>query len=126
MNLGRHYRVRDPGVACAALSHDTVEDHVDDIAGTPQAAPAVLARMFGERTAELVAAVTNPNWEPGVDRDEQYREHVAASLEASPWARVIKASEQDRRPARRRRGPLRRDLGLGTVELGDAACVMKP
>ena len=90
-----HYRVRDPDVACAALLHDTVEDHADDIttAGTPQAALVVLARMFGGRTAELVAAVTNPTWEPGVDRDEQYREHVAASLQASPWARVIKASD---------------------------------
>jgi hypothetical protein len=90
-----HYRVRDPDVACAALLHDTVEDHAADIttAGTPQAALAVLALMFGERAAGLVAAVTNPAWEPGRDAGEQYREHVAASLEASPWARVIKASD---------------------------------
>ena len=40
-----------------------------------------------------MAAVTNPGWEPGRDKHEQYREHVAASLEASPWARVIKASD---------------------------------
>ena len=52
-----------------------------------------LAGMFGARAAGLVAAVTNPAWEPGRDEDEQYREHVAASLEASPWARVIKASD---------------------------------
>ena len=90
-----HYRVRDPDVACAALLHDTVEDHAADLAsaGTPQAALAVLARMFGARTAGLVAAVTNPAWEPGRDAHEQYREHVTASLEASPWARVIKASD---------------------------------
>jgi hypothetical protein len=54
---------------------------------------AVLARQFGKRTANLVAAVTNPVWEPGRDEHEQYREHVTASLEASPWARVIKASD---------------------------------
>ena len=30
---------------------------------------------------------------PGVDRDQQYRAHVADSLAASPWARVIKASD---------------------------------
>jgi hypothetical protein len=90
-----HYRVRDPDVACAALLHDTVEDHAADItdAGTPEAALRVLTRWFGGRTAELVAAVTNPAWEPGRDADEQYREHVTASLEASPWARVIKASD---------------------------------
>jgi len=90
-----HYRVRDPDVACAALLHDTVEDHAADIttAGTPQAALAVLALMFGERAAGLVAAVTNPAWEPGRDEHGQYREHVLASLHATPWARVIKASD---------------------------------
>jgi hypothetical protein len=40
-----------------------------------------------------VAAVTNPEYDPGRDRHVQYREHVAASLDASPWARVIKASD---------------------------------
>ena len=96
-----HYRVTDPDVACAALLHDAVEDHAADIApgGYRQAALAVLAVLavlagrFGARAAALVAAVTNPEWEPGRDEHEQYREHVLASLEASPWARVIKASD---------------------------------
>jgi hypothetical protein len=79
----------------AALLHDAFEDHVADIApgGGWQEALAVLAGRFGARTAALVAAVTNPEWEPGRDEHEQYREHVLASLEASPWARVIKASD---------------------------------
>ena len=89
-----HYRVGDPDVACAALLHDAVEDHAASIAaGGRAAALAVLAGQFGVRTAELVAAVTNPEWEPGRDEHEQYREHVLASLAASPWARVIKASD---------------------------------
>jgi hypothetical protein len=53
----------------------------------------VLAGRFGGRTVALVAAVTNPEWEPGRDEHEQYREHVPASLAASPWAWVIKASD---------------------------------
>lgn len=53
----------------------------------------MLAGRFGRRAAALVAAVTNPVWELGRDEHEQYREHVLASLEASPWARVIKASD---------------------------------
>ena len=53
----------------------------------------MLAGRFGGRTAALVAAVTNPEWEPGRDENQQYREHVLASLAASPWARVIKASD---------------------------------
>ena len=90
-----HYRVTDPDVACAALLHDTVEDHADDIApgGSRQDALEVLAGQFSARTAGLVAAVTSPPREPGRDRHEQYREHVAKSLDASPWARVIKVSD---------------------------------
>jgi hypothetical protein len=51
------------------------------------------ADRFGPRVAGLVAAVTNPDYEPGRDKNEQYREHVARSLDTSPWARVIKASD---------------------------------
>jgi hypothetical protein len=90
-----HYHVRDPDVAAAALLHDAVEDHAADIApggGQPEALAAIAAQ-FGGRVAELVAAVTNPDYEPGRDHGEQYREHVAASLETSPWARVIKISD---------------------------------
>ena len=90
-----HYRVTDPDVACAALLHDTVEDHAGDItpAGSRQDALAFLAGQFGERTAGLVGAVTNPVWDPGRDKHDQYREHVAESLDGSPWARVIKVSD---------------------------------
>jgi 5'-deoxynucleotidase YfbR-like HD superfamily hydrolase len=90
-----HYRVTDADVACAALLHDTVEDHAGDIApgGSRHDALAVLAGQFGARTAGLVAAVTSPPREPGRDRHEQYREHVAKSLDASPWARVVKVSD---------------------------------
>ena len=92
-----HYRVRDADVVCAALLHDAVEDHPDELAGRPAAdqaaALAVLASDFGPRVAELVGAVTNPAWAPDRDQHDQYREHVATSLEVSPWARVIKASD---------------------------------
>jgi hypothetical protein len=90
-----YYGVRDTDVICAALLHDAVEDHAGELAasGGQQDALDALAAQFGERVAGLVAAVTNPPHEPGRDRHEQYREHVAASLEASQWARVIKASD---------------------------------
>ncbi|SRR6266704_1392872 len=90
-----HYQIRDPGVVCAALLHDAVEDHAAQLApgGGQPAAVAALAAEFGGRVAGLVAAVTNPDNEPGQDAHRRYREHVAASLEASPWARVIKMSD---------------------------------
>jgi hypothetical protein len=90
-----YYGVRDADVVCAALLHDAVEDHAAELApgGSDQDALSVLAGQFGDRVAELVASVTNPPHKPGRNRHEQYREHVAASLETSPWARVIKASD---------------------------------
>jgi hypothetical protein len=91
-----HYGVHDPDVICAALLHDAVEDHPDELAGTvggQQAALVALAAEFGPRVADLVAAVTNPTYTPDRDAHDQYREHVAESLAASPWARVIKASD---------------------------------
>jgi (p)ppGpp synthase/HD superfamily hydrolase len=91
-----YYGVRDTDVICAALLHDSVEDHPAELAGgaaDPAAALAVLAAEFGPRVAELVSAVTNPQYVPGRDQDEQYREHVADSLRDNPWARVIKVSD---------------------------------
>jgi len=93
-----YYQVRDVDVLVAALLHDAVEDHPDMLAGPDaadltEAALAELARRYNPRVADLVRAVTNPAHEPGRDRFEQYREHVAESLEANPWARVIKVSD---------------------------------
>jgi hypothetical protein len=90
-----YYHVRDPDVVIAALLHDAVEDHPGELApggGRPEAL-AALAAEFGPRVAELVEAVTNPQWQPGQDKNVQYREHVAASLDSCPWARVIKVSD---------------------------------
>lgn len=57
-----------------------------------EAALAVLAGRFGARVADLVCAVTNPEYDPERDRHEQYRAYVTASLDRNPWARVIKVS----------------------------------
>jgi HD domain len=90
-----HYGVRDTDVIIAALLHDAVEDHAAELApgGGQQDALAMLAAEFGPRVAELVAAVTNPEYAPDRDTHEQYRQHVADSLRRDPWARVIKASD---------------------------------
>jgi len=90
-----HYRIRDPDIAAAALLHDAVEDHAAQLApgGSQQEALAAIGAQFGQRVADLVAAVTNPDYKPGRDTRQQYRKHVAASLETSPWARVIKISD---------------------------------
>jgi hypothetical protein len=95
-----HHGIRDSDVIAAALLHDTVEDHSAELAPDgrtdPEAALAELAGRFGPRVAGLVADVTNPKYDPyryKDDKHEQYCEHVVASLNASPWARIIKASD---------------------------------
>jgi (p)ppGpp synthase/HD superfamily hydrolase len=97
----RYYGVRDIDVLAAALLHDAVEDHPAELGmlaeGThvelAEAALAELARRFNPRVAALVRSVTNPEYDPDRDRHEQYRAHVAESLERDPWARVIKVSD---------------------------------
>lgn len=95
-----HYGVHDADVVSAALLHDAVEDHAAELAGNEdragtqrEAALGVLAAEFGPRVADLVGAVSNPEYTSDRDRNEQYREHVAESLRHRPWARVIKASD---------------------------------
>jgi (p)ppGpp synthase/HD superfamily hydrolase len=97
----RYYGVHDVDVLTAALLHDAVEDHPSELGGLDsgthteltEAALAELARRFNPRVSELVRSVTNPEYDPGRDRHEQYRAHVADSLERDPWARVIKVSD---------------------------------
>ncbi|MEU1394559.1 HD domain-containing protein [Micromonospora zamorensis] len=99
IRLMHHYQVRDVEVIVAGLLHDAVEDHPAELAGgepgaDPTAAALVaLAARFGPRVATLVAAVTNPEYDPERDRNAQYREHLAVSLDREPWARVIKVSD---------------------------------
>ena len=101
IRIMRYYGVHDVDVLIASLLHDAVEDHPAELGmlaeGThgelTEAALAELARRFNNRVAELVRSVTNPEYDPDRDRHEQYRAHVAESLERDPWARVIKVSD---------------------------------
>jgi hypothetical protein len=89
-----HYDVYDTDVICAALLHDSVEDHAADLSPDGRlGALAMLSAWFGPRAADLVAAVTNPVYASEIDKHGHYREHVVASLESHPWARVIKVSD---------------------------------
>ena len=103
IRIVRRYQVTDTDVICAGLLHDSVEDHAAELAalatdaqraeGTVPAALRAIEHAFGPRVAELVGAVTNPAWDPARDKHEQYREHVAHSLERAPWARIVKISD---------------------------------
>lgn len=89
-----HYGIHDSDIICAALLHDSIEDHADDLsrAGRPGAL-AMLTKCFGPQVADLVEGVTNPTYAPDIDQYDQYRAHVVDSLENHPRARVLKASD---------------------------------
>jgi (p)ppGpp synthase/HD superfamily hydrolase len=95
-----YYRVSDVEVLTAGLLHDSVEDQPWRITGRDESEPPptiealkVLTDKYGERVARLVESVTNPDWDPHRDRNEQYRAHVEEALDEEPWARVIKISD---------------------------------
>lgn len=89
-----HYDVHDADIISAALMHDAVEDHAIDLStGGRPGAFAMLAAGFGTNVADLIDALTNPVLDQTRDEVDQYQEHVIASLETHPWARVIKASD---------------------------------
>lgn len=89
-----HYDVHDADIICAALLHDSVEDHADDLSPAGRrGAFETLTVWFGPRIADLVAAVTNPVYISQRDKHGQYREHVMSSLETHPWARVVKVAD---------------------------------
>lgn len=90
-----HYGIKDAEMVCAALLHDSVEDHAAELSsggGTMQALN-VLRFLFGVRVSRLVAAVTNPEYDRSGDVYAQYRDHVTASLDENPEARIIKISD---------------------------------
>ena len=90
-----YYGVRDVEVILAALLHDAAEDQAERLAGVADTdrALAKLAQLFGPRVAALVESVTNPQYSADRSEHEQYREHLAESLERDPWARIIKVSD---------------------------------
>jgi len=106
IRIAHYYHVQDVDALTAALLHDAVEDHPDELAdlatdaersaGLTEAALAVLGRAFSPRMATLVRAVTNPDIDNALaleERQELYRVHVVESLDREPWARVIKLSD---------------------------------
>jgi hypothetical protein len=89
-----HYDVHDADIICAALLHDSVEDHADDLSPAGRlGAFETLTAWFGPRVSDLVAALTNPIYDADVDKHGQHRERVVTSLEVHPWARVIKVAD---------------------------------
>jgi GTP pyrophosphokinase len=82
----------DEDQACAALLHDTIEDHGDRIA------PDMLAERFGARVRDLVTALSDtpegyrggpkPEWRP---RKERYLEHLR---KAAPDVLLVSSADK--------------------------------
>ena len=92
-----HFGVKDVNTIAGALLHDSLEEHVDELAGYKGAmieeARAALRTATNEEVEHLVYEVTNPEEEEGKDRLEQYWEHVPRLLKGDPKAAIIKISD---------------------------------
>ncbi|HEY4963756.1 MAG TPA: HD domain-containing protein [Candidatus Saccharimonadales bacterium] len=101
LRLMTHYEVDDAEVICAALLHDTVEDHarvlagpLDDGVSTRELALSTLASWFSPRVAGLVRELSNPIVPEGVDKNEYYYTHLNQLAELDdPWPILIKLSD---------------------------------
>ena len=89
-----HYDVSDADIICAALLHDSVEDHADDLspAGRPGAF-AMLTACFGPQVADLVAAVTNP-----IYATETRRRRPSTAPTSRPASKATRGHESSRSP----------------------------
>jgi hypothetical protein len=96
----------DAVLVMAALLHDSLEDQYNKLGdGTPAGAYDELARRYGSEVADLVAAVTNPDFDAklaGIDRNTPefvdaknrlYLEHVQEIAETDQRALTIKIAD---------------------------------
>ena len=95
------FGVLDPSTVAAAYLHDSVEDQAEKLAPSidkqlqREAALTVIKSMFGERTAELVNRLSNP--EETYDTEDEkiaaYIDHVRRDILSDPDAIIIKIAD---------------------------------
>lgn len=104
LRIIHYFEVSDPDILIASLLHDSPEDQSGRIthrlgyADNPhenntELALTAIRNRYGDTVADIVTAVTNPDFNPDQDRHTQYRAHVVDSLSESPKARIIKLSD---------------------------------
>ena len=112
----RDFKVKDPGVIVAALLHDTLEDQPGLLASLVPPSPTdqhiveparrAVQSLFGEDVAQLVCALTNPDFHAQIDaegitdrtarltrRNTLYVEHIKELIEHNPRAGIIKVAD---------------------------------
>ena len=89
-----YLHIDDPEIIAAALLHDLVEDHANDLLQKPeldehqarQEALEELSRRFSPRVASMVAAVSNKPSDPGLSYDEKMAAYQAKVKQAASTA----------------------------------------
>lgn len=94
-----HYAITDPDVISAGLLHDSVEDHAAELSPAYTKEPVrealqTLATWFNPAVSSLVKGVTNPEFDPKSDKNEQYLAHLSQiTAYEDPRPLVIKLSD---------------------------------
>jgi guanosine-3',5'-bis(diphosphate) 3'-pyrophosphohydrolase len=84
--LVRGAHVTDPGVLCAAVLHDVVEDTACTVGD--------VRLVFGGRVADMVAWVTKPEPEDGADRKAAKESYLASLRDAPDDAILVKLADR--------------------------------
>jgi len=84
--LVRGARVSDPGVLCAAVLHDVVEDTPCTIGGVRAA--------FGDRVADMVGWVTKPDAADGADKKAVKEAYLERLADAPDDAILVKLADR--------------------------------
>jgi hypothetical protein len=99
------FHIKDPNLIASGPLHDAFEDHPFDLATTltGERAPdvqtarkrgrAALASLTNQTVVDIIASVTNPEPQPGEDKQTSYNKHVNNLVLHNPQARVLKLAD---------------------------------
>lgn len=98
------YNIKEPSIIAAALLHDSVEDHPNDLVKVlgghkdmsmpvaPQAIAAMRNSPLSSETVDIVDLLTCPPLTPD-NKQQEYLEYTERIVYGSPAARVVKLSD---------------------------------
>lgn len=130
LHLLDNFHIKDPNIIAAGPLHDVFEDHPFDLAMTLTGEMAssiesarvigriALAKLTNQEVVDIIVSVTNPDIEPGENKQTAYSEHISNLVLQKPKARVLKLADFEDNAAGNHAtiGDLQRKLDLKYID----------